>query len=142
MTAHAYATTDDVLALYPEDTINRLCWNKQSNLPDYDKLQIALYNAATEIDSYLSTRFPVPVTPTPQILRQVNIDLSIYYLALTIDRLSNEISKRAEDWRKWLVMVAKGQVGLGVLESDSNSDSTPAEGTDTMSGVTGKSVRV
>lgn len=141
-TPNAYALTSDVTAIYQQETVDRLCFNKTTNAPDYDKLQIALYNSATEIDSYLSTRYPVPVTPTPQILRQINIDLGIYYLALTVDRLTNEISKRADDWRKWLVMASKGLVGLGVREDASTTDPAPAEGTGTQTGMTGPSQRV
>jgi phage gp36-like protein len=138
----AYATRDDVLARYEAETVDRVCWEKDTSAPDYTKLDRALEDSAAEIDSYVSTRFPVPVNPTPLILRNINIDLALYSAALTADKMFEELQRRADSWRKHLAMIAKGQAGLGVREDSSPNDPSPAEGTNVGAGNIVKSIRV
>ena len=138
----AYATIDDVLAVYEQAMIDRLCYSKLLAGPDYTKLTTALNNASYEIDSYVSTKYAVPVDPIPNIIKQVNIDLGIYYLSLTQDKLTTEMSTRAAYWRSWLAMVSRSQVGLGILNTQVTSDGDePTEGTGVGTAVTGQSVR-
>jgi phage gp36-like protein len=138
----AYATKDDVIARYEQEVVDRICWDKTSDSADYDRLDRALEDASAETDSYVSTRFPVPVNPTPLILRNINIDLGLYSCALTADKLFAELERRADNWRKHLVLIARGQAGLGVREDQSPTDLAPAEGTSVGTGMIVKSVRI
>src|SRR5215472_15418805 len=138
----AYATRDDVLARYQADVVERICFDNDIDEADLDKLERALEDAAAEIDSYVSTRYPVPVNPVPLILRNMNVDLALYSAALTADKLFDELSRRAENWRKHLVMIAKGTAGLGVREDSSPTDPQPAIGTGSSTAMFVRSQRV
>ena len=138
----AYATVDDVLARYEQDVVDRICYDTVQEQPDYARLERALEDAAGEIDSYISARYPVPVTPAPALLRNINVDLGMYSAALTADKLTDELSARAENWRKHLVLIAKGQAGLGIRENASLTDTVPAGGTGVISGAFARSQRV
>src|SRR5262249_48232723 len=125
----SYATREDVLARYQADVVERICFDNDTDEADLDKLDRALEDAAAEIDSYVSTRYPVPVNPVPLILRNMNVAGGLYWGALTADKLFEELARRAENWRRHLIMIAKGTAGLGVREDSSPSDPSPAEGT-------------
>jgi phage gp36-like protein len=150
----AYASSEDVKARYAQDVIDRICWDpagdppddapegSEAGGPDYTKLDRALIDAAGEINSYISARYPVPVDPAPILLRNINVDLALYATALTADKMFDELAVRAENWRKHLVMIATGKAGLGVTETQSDTDSSPAAGTNSSSGMSARSVRV
>lgn len=138
----AYATRDDVIASYERAVIDRVCWDNNTKSANYARLDAGLESASTEIDSYVSARFPVPVTPTPAILRTINIDLGIYYTALTADKLFDELRMRADNWRRHLVLIAKGQAGLGIHQSDTSDPTLTAEGSSTATGMFARSERV
>jgi phage gp36-like protein len=141
-----YATRADVLARYEKEVVDRICWDHDQELASLDKLDAGLVDASTEIDSYLSARYAVPVNPAPAILRSINVDLGLYYTALTSEKLFSELSVRVENWRKHLKMIAEGKVGLGVRvdqEPDPSSGGpTLPEGTGTQTGLFVTAVRV
>jgi len=137
----AYATKDDVIAIYEQGLLDRLVMDRMTKQSNYARLDVALTNAATEIDSYVSTRYPVPITPVPAILKQINIDLAIDYLALSADRMTTEIAARAAQWRSWLVLCAKGQVGLGLLVDTTSGDPVIPEGTGVATAIFARAIR-
>jgi phage gp36-like protein len=130
----SYASIDDVKARYEADVINRICWDEGTQSADLNKLARALIDSGSEIDSYLSARYAVPISPAPAILRNMNVDLGLYATALTSDKMFEELARRAENWRKHLVLIAKGQAGLGVREDASDNDTEPAEGSSSSCG--------
>jgi phage gp36-like protein len=137
-----YATQANVLARYEADVVNRICWNNATEAPDLAKLDTALEDTAAEIDSYVSARYPLPLNPVPSILKTINIDLALYATALTADKMFDELERRAENWRKHLVMIAKGHAGLGIHEDASTDDPSPAIGTGASTGMFAKVVRI
>ena len=138
----SYATTDDVLARYESNVIERICWDDDADSADLTKLQRALEDSASEIDSYVSAKYTVPISPIPAILRNMNVDLALYETALTADKLFEELSKRADNWRKHLQLIAKGQAGLGMREDATTDDNSPADGTGSSSGMFARVTRV
>jgi phage gp36-like protein len=137
----AYAALSDVQARYEAAVIDRICMDTESDEPDYTKLTQALADASTEIDSYVSTRYPVPMNPVPTLLKTICIDLGLYYCALTWDKLTDEIKARADNWRKHLVLIAKGQAGLGVRVDQETDQTVIPEGTGSQSALTARAVR-
>jgi phage gp36-like protein len=141
----AYATRSDIQALYEQVLVDRICWQKQSNAVDYSKLDAGLANAATEIDAYLSTRYTVPVSPTPPVLKQMNVDLGLYYTAPSADKLFDQLQTRVDYWRTMLTNIARGYVGLGIPTSTDDGGSgsdTPPTGTGTQTGNFARAQRI
>jgi len=137
-----YCTLDDIKARYEISVIDRICFDGETESVDYTKLVRAIEDSAGEIDSYISTKYPVPVTPVSILLRNINIDFALYATALTCDKMFDELERRCDAWRKHLIMIAKGQAGLGIREDASTSDPAPAEGTGAASASTTRTYRV
>lgn len=109
----SYITRADIEAIYGAEFLALL-------IPvdaDIDAaVQAAAVMASGEADLYLSKRLPVPLAAVPAGLIGALADLTCYRLAATHDRLTDEISKRAEQARKLLADIAKGIAGLGTAE--------------------------
>jgi phage gp36-like protein len=75
-------------------------------------LSRALTDAAALIDSYIGRRYLLPMSVTPQVLIPYALDIARYRL----DRIRNreDVRVRYEDAIKWLEMVAKGTLDLGL----------------------------
>jgi phage gp36-like protein len=72
--------------------------------------------ASGEADLYLCKRYTVPIAPVPRGLVAAIVDLACYRLAVTHDRLTEEIAERAKVARKLLTDIAAGKAGLGEAE--------------------------
>lgn len=75
-------------------------------------LDRALTDAAALIDSYISRRYLLPMSVTPQVLIPYALDIARYRLDRIRDRV--DVRTRYEDAIKWLEMVAKGTLDLGL----------------------------
>jgi phage gp36-like protein len=75
-------------------------------------LSRALTDAAAKIDSYIGRRYLLPLSVTPEVLIPIALDIARYRL----DRIRNreDVRVRYEDAIKWLEMVAKGTLDLGL----------------------------
>ena len=74
-------------------------------------LNRALTDAAALIDSYLSRRYLLPLTVTPQVLIPYALDIARYRLDRIRDR--EDVRQRYEDAIKWLESVRDGKCFLG-----------------------------
>ena len=55
--------------------------NPSANTVNISRLEKALATASGEINSYLATRYSIPISPVPQILKNYCIDIAWYRLA-------------------------------------------------------------
>jgi phage gp36-like protein len=107
----AYATQDDIVALYGADAL--FVADRDGNgVADTTAVSRALSHAASEIDSYLAVRYPLPLAAVPDVLVARTVDIALYRLALSRDVQSDEHRKRYEDALAWLKLVARGDVAL------------------------------
>jgi phage gp36-like protein len=72
----------------------------------------ALAHSSSESDGYLSVRYPTPVTPTPRMLQNATINMSVYHLASTADRMTDIIRERYKDALTWLKDISSGRANL------------------------------
>lgn len=80
----------------------------------------ALKDADDAINSYVSSRYSLPLTPVPPVLQRVACDLARYFLY--DDQVTEVIQKRYDACIKLLADVAAGRVSLG---SDDATGSQP-----------------
>lgn len=81
----------------------------------------AIAAAESEVSSYVGQRYALPLATTPPILIQVTIDVAVYRLADTPDKMTDERRRRYEDARGWLTKLAHGTVRLDVPLVDTPS---------------------
>lgn len=75
-----YATETDMRARYREDLLRPLLAVPRSDEPDTRKLNRALTDASALIDSYLSSRYTLPLAVVPAVLVQHCCTIAFYYL--------------------------------------------------------------
>jgi len=75
----AYCNQDDILKLIPRDELAELT-TETGDEPDPEVVSEAIAKAEAEIDSYLGTRYAVPLSPVPAIVKSLAADLALYHL--------------------------------------------------------------
>jgi phage gp36-like protein len=99
-------------ARFDEDELIRLSDRENTGAINADVVASKLADADAEIDGYLAGRYTLPLTSVPEALRRIACDIARYHLY--DDRVTEAVQKRYDDAIKFLRMVAKGEVQLGV----------------------------
>ena len=72
----SYATLTELLERIPEGVLIDLTDDDAAGVVDTDKVDRAIGDADTEIDSYLGRRYPLPIEPAPPLLVRLSLDLA------------------------------------------------------------------
>ncbi|MBL8260931.1 MAG: DUF1320 domain-containing protein [Xanthomonadaceae bacterium] len=107
-----YATLQDMIERFSEAELVRISDHEDTGAIDADVVASKLADADAEIDGYLAGRYTLPLTNVPEALRRIACDLARYHLY--DDRATEQVQKRYDDAVRFLVMVSKGHVQLGV----------------------------
>lgn len=107
-----YATLQHLVERFGEDELIRLSDRAGSGAIDAGVVDGKLADADAEIDGYLAGRYTLPLATVPVALRRIGCDIARYHLY--DDRVTEAVQKRYDDAIKFLRMVAKGEVQLGV----------------------------
>lgn len=112
-----YATEDNLLELFGRKellALSDLDRTGQINSAAVDK---AIAGASADIDSYIATRYPLPLPENPVVLVDKCADIVRYKMTGSAGRLMTEgIRERYEDAIRWLRDVAAGKASLGLTE--------------------------
>lgn len=114
----AYASEADIVRLHGQRFLDDLADRDSDGGTDGPSVELALELASSEIDSYLSVRYPTPLPTVPGLVRSATINIAIYNLASDGLGRTDDIRKRYEDAIAWLKMVAKGAANLGIPSLD------------------------
>ena len=89
-------------------------------------LDKALADATAEIDTYIGSRYVLPLVSTPTVVNRYCLDIARYML----DRIRSreDVRLRYEDALKWLGMLASGKVsiGAGLITGTNISQTAPS----------------
>jgi len=107
-----YAARLDIETIYGTDAL--LMAMDDDGVVDDAKVTRGLEAATAEIDSYIADRYPLPLSTTPDVLRNMCVDIATYKLSQTADALTDEIRERYKDAIKWLDKVNTGKISLGL----------------------------
>ncbi len=124
----SYATPDDLTARYPNRDLVQLT-NEDPTATSINTAfaQQALDDASAEIDSYLESRFTLPLADPPAALARICCDIAMYRIqALRPLHDLTDARKRYDDAIALLLRVAQGEVTLG-LASDAAEPPTAPE---------------
>jgi phage gp36-like protein len=75
----AYCSQDDILKMIPEVELAQLT-AESGDIPDSGVVAEAIIRADAEIDVYLGSCYQVPLSPVPESIKSVSIDLAIFHL--------------------------------------------------------------
>ena len=85
----------------------------QDGVSDDAAIAAVCDDASSFIDSFLVSKYKVPIDPVPAVLVEIASDIAIYKLSQGQGPLTVEKRKRYDDALAWLMRAAKGEdVGL------------------------------
>ena len=116
-----YCTVDDMVALFGEQEIIDLSAPGQEQI-DNTVINQVIEDAQAEIDSYVSTRYQLPLTPVPTVLKRLSCNIARYYLYN--DQVTEQVERLYKDATAFLKSVSKGDVQLGVNSTGDSAAQT------------------
>jgi phage gp36-like protein len=124
-----YCTEEDILKLLPEAQLLRLTDDENTGSVNDERVTEAIDSAANEIDTYLGSRYELPLSSTPPILLKMNVDIAIYNLYSRVKEQTPETRKdRYDNAIKFLKNVAEGKISLGTQPPPDPPDEDNYEG--------------
>jgi len=122
----AYCTQDDIQKRIGSAELVALADYDGDDAADADAVAAAIADACALMDSYLSVRFAVPVSPVPEVLKARAVDISVYLMRLRRDSATQDARAKHEDDVAWLKDVVGGMVALGIEPSSAEGDRAPS----------------
>ncbi len=111
-----YAVEQDIIDRYGE-TFHILSFDKDADeAADEDVVTNAIADATAEIDSYVGSRYSLPLDETPDILKRLCVDIAVYRGSAEAGTVTDEKRRRYDDALAWLKDLAKGVASLGSVE--------------------------
>lgn len=121
-----YASVDDITHQLDDAVLTQLTDDDGSG--DYGHLVVvrAIEDADSEIDGYVGSRYPVPMSHVPPVLRKLSADIAIYNLYSRRQGAPEHRDRRYQDAIRFLESVAKGDVSLGATDPEGNPPANDA----------------
>lgn len=106
-----YASQTDITALYGDAALY-VAERPSDGLVDDAAVTAALASASREIDTFLATRYDLPLPIQPPELVQPAVDIALYRLASTRQLLSEDMKERFKDALAMLKRLSRGEQEL------------------------------
>lgn len=123
----AYSTQTDLEEQIGPDELIQLTDDTGSGTVDTSVVDRAIADADAEIDSYCGSRYIMPFSPVPAMIRKLSVDLAIYNLSSrrAILKITDERQNRYDNAVRFLRDVSAGRVSLGADTPAEPSDGLP-----------------
>jgi len=121
----AYCTKADILEQLEEDVLIQLTDDDDAGVVDEGKVTRAIADADAEIDSYCGTKYDVPFSTVPVMLRKMSVDIAIYNLYARRRGAPEDRKERYDDAISFLKDISKGIASLGGDGPSADDDSGP-----------------
>lgn len=122
----SYADVHDITNQLDDVILVQLTDDKGTGYYDEDVVARAIEDADSEIDGYVGSRYPVPMSPVPPVLRKLSADIAIYNLYSRRQGAPEHRDRRYQDAVRFLESVAKGDVSLGATDPEGNPPANDA----------------
>jgi len=122
----AYCIQDDILNQLEESALIELTDDENTGAVVDAVVARAIADADATIDAYCQGRYSVPLSPVPEKIRQVSVDIAIYNLYSRRGDVVPEVRKdRYREAVRFLEKVADGKITLGTTTpSPTNTENT------------------
>ena len=111
----AYCTASDLLTLIPQKELAELTADT-GDTPDSQVVSEAINLADAEIDAYLGSRYVLPLTPVPDQVKGLSMDMTLYHL---YSRRSVAPTVRRQKYETALSFLKQVAAGEAVVEGAS-----------------------
>lgn len=129
----AYSTQTDLEKQLPQARLIQLADDDGDNLADTGVIDEAITKADDEINGYAATRYTVPFSPVPTLVKTLSVDIAIWnlYSRRTIE--NDTVNKRYERAIQILKDIAGGKVSLGESPGPAEAGAGSPEATQDVS---------
>jgi phage gp36-like protein len=110
----SYIVEADLSARASPAQLIQLTDDEKTGVADSTRILALLVSAEAEVNSYLATRYPVPLSPVPDLVKELALDVAVYKLFARRQRVTADVRQTYEDALKKLEQIAKGVLTLGV----------------------------
>lgn len=125
-----YCTQSDLLEQISEDELIQLTDDAGTGSVDTTVVDRAIADADAEIDAYAGARYDTPFATTPDIIRKISVDISVYNLFARRRGAPEDRKERYKNALRFLENLSKGLVSLGVSTPAASEDAGPEASTD------------
>ena len=109
-----YATIDDIKALLPETDLVQLTDDEGAGTVHPGRVDEAIAQADADIDSYLSAKYTVPLSPASAVVKKLSVDIAVYNLySRRLEKIPETRSERYKNAVRMLEGIAKGTIAIG-----------------------------
>ncbi len=136
-----YCTIEDLQKRLSSETLQRLADEDKDGQPDTDIMTAAIADADAEIDTVVGTRYKVPFTSPPPIIKAISVVLAVDSLFARVPGLvSKEHRERARQSRTLLRLIAHGHIDISQSDNvvlrrfveSTTDDTSPTFSDDTL----------
>jgi len=111
----AYSTQTDIEEQVSQAELIELTDDTGAGTVDTSAAARAIADADAEIDGYCGTRYTVPFSPVPAMIRKLSVDIAVYNLfsRRSTLKMPEERQKRYDNAVRFLRDVSRGLISLG-----------------------------
>ncbi len=124
-----YCTQADILTRIGAEELVALADLDDDGTADAATVAEAIADADGHLNSYLETKFTVPIAPVPDVLVKRSTSLAIYFLQLRRNSVTEDMQKEYDRISDWLKDILSGKASLGVSVAKP-AESSAAAGVD------------
>ena len=110
-----YVTQEELATRFGADELIAIADRDRDGTADPAVIEQAITDASAEIDSYLGTRYSVPLDEAPAAVKSACADIARY--RLMDERPLDEVTKRYDSAIRFLRDVATGRASLGITQT-------------------------
>lgn len=104
----SYCTLTDILGRMDEADVIAYTDDDDAGVVDTDKTSQAIAAADALIDAHLSSRYAVPMSPVPDMIKKLAVDVAVYEICSRRDRAPDGRRQVYEDALKLLEKLGRG----------------------------------
>jgi phage gp36-like protein len=108
----AYSVQADIEKEIETAKLVQLADDNNDGVADAAVITESIARADGIIDSYLATRYPVPVSPVPALIRTSSVDIALYFLFTRRDQMTDPRRDAYKEAIKRLEAIAEGAATL------------------------------
>ena len=113
----AYCTQSDLITMIPIKELAELTADS-GDTPDSGVTDEAIHRADAEIDAYLGMRYTLPLSPLPDQVKGLSIDMALYHLYSRRSVVPTVRRQKYEAAISFLKLVAEGEAVVEDVASD------------------------
>jgi phage gp36-like protein len=123
-----YCTLTDIKKMIPEAVVIQLTDDEGLGAVVESRVNEAIAQADAEIDSYCGTKYAVPFSAVPDIVKKCSVDLAIYNLySRRVEEIPGTRADRYKNAIRQLEGIAKGLISIGEDPAPAGASDSGAE---------------